>query len=202
VTDFDGTAPIMSSHFQISTIEGTWETSFLDISRDWENIYGTTGSPYWNPLDHNSGIDLTELNLNPYLFQIDHSYKWRVRYRDQNLDWSEWSAEKVFEYKGPSSTANEGLPIAFTLEQNYPTPFNPSTTISYGIPEDLNVSLMFTDISGRHIKTMALGLQRAGNYTVNWDGTDASGRPVSSGTYLAWVRAGSYAQVIKMVYLK
>jgi hypothetical protein len=74
-------------------------------------------------------------------------------------------------------------PTRLTLEQNYPNPFNPFTTMRYEIPGDGTVWVRIYDISGRLIKELYHGEQKAGTYTLSWDGTDAMGRPVPSGIY-------------------
>ncbi|MCB0746858.1 MAG: T9SS type A sorting domain-containing protein [Ignavibacteriae bacterium] len=68
--------------------------------------------------------------------------------------------------------------------ENYPNPFNPSTTISYSLPSDANVKVVIYDIMGRIIKTLASETQISGNHQVVWDGTNLNGARVSSGIYL------------------
>ena len=94
------------------------------------------------------------------------------------------------------------LPEAFTLQQNFPNPFNPSTTIRYGLPEDASVSLVIYDIRGNTVRTIESGSQVAGWYEHIWNGIDDAGQPVSTGLYLTRFRAGSYSKTIKMLYLK
>ena len=97
------------------------------------------------------------------------------------------------------------LPKAYTLAQNSPNPFNPSTTISYELPESagaVRVVLVVYNIRGQKIVTLVDELKDAGRYSVNWDGTDAGGRRVSSGVYFYRMRAGEFSTVRKMVILK
>ena len=95
-TPFSGDYPIMSSHFQLTDNEGSWVTPLLDLRRDWENIYYDTGSPLWAPIDINEGIDLTRLLVSDQSIPDETVVWWRVRYRDQNLLWSEWSEAGAF----------------------------------------------------------------------------------------------------------
>jgi serine protease AprX len=76
------------------------------------------------------------------------------------------------------------LPAAFSLEQNFPNPFNPSTTIRYGLPEGSTVSLKIYDVMGREVRTLLSGYQEAASYSLVWNGTDNAGGPVSSGVYI------------------
>ncbi len=101
--------------------------------------------------------------------------------------------------------AGPSLPRAFGLRQNAPNPFNPSTTISYSVPEGtepLRVKLTVYDIRGRTVAVLADRTQDSGDYTVSWDGTDGDGRRVSSGVYFYRLRAGSFTATRKMVMLK
>ncbi|NQV15815.1 hypothetical protein HQ531_10195, partial [bacterium] len=75
------------------------------------------------------------------------------------------------------------LPSSFILFQNYPNPFNPTTTISYSLPEAGDVKMLIYDVRGRSIKSLESGYQPAGKYAIQWNGTDDSGNPVSTGVY-------------------
>ena len=96
----------------------------------------------------------------------------------------------------------ESLPTVFTLEQNYPNPFNPNTHIRYGLPETADVDLVVYDITGRRVRTLYSGSQVKGWYNLEWDGTDEQGQPLGAGAYFARIQAGSFTEVIKMVFLK
>ncbi len=76
------------------------------------------------------------------------------------------------------------LPTAFALDQNAPNPFNPTTTIRFALPEASQVNLVVYDLNGRAIRTLATGAFQPGNHSVVWDGLDANGRAVASGTYV------------------
>ncbi len=93
------------------------------------------------------------------------------------------------------------LPNAFLL-QNHPNPFNPATQITFGLPEMTSVSLVVYDLFGRSVKTLVNELKAAGTHTVQWNGTDHSGKPVSSGIYFYRLQAGEFQQVRKMLVLR
>ena len=96
------------------------------------------------------------------------------------------------------------LPRAFALAQNVPNPFNPSTTISYNVPEGstVRVRLEIFNLRGQLVRTLVDELREAGAYSVVWDGKDRTGRDVSSGVYFYRLRAGDFIQTRKMVLLK
>lgn len=96
------------------------------------------------------------------------------------------------------------LPKAFSLGQNAPNPFNPSTTIQFAVPEGKagQVTLKVYDVRGRLIRSLVDGAKESGTYTVFWDGTNENGQKVSSGVYLYRMVAGDFSQTRKMVMLK
>jgi hypothetical protein len=72
----------------------------------------------------------------------------------------------------PVSVDGDYVPLTFRLEQNFPNPFNPATTIGYSLPEGQYVSLRVFDLLGREVATLVDQLQGAGAYTVLFDATD------------------------------
>ncbi len=95
-----------------------------------------------------------------------------------------------------------GAPREFALDPNYPNPFNSTTTIRYRIEEPGRVRLEVFDIQGQKVKTLADGDAGPGVYQVEWDGMDASGKPVATGVYLARLQQGTASLVHKMLLLK
>ncbi|MDD4309129.1 MAG: T9SS type A sorting domain-containing protein [Candidatus Cloacimonetes bacterium] len=75
------------------------------------------------------------------------------------------------------------VPPVFALNQNYPNPFNPTTTISYQLPASGIVELEVYNLKGQLVKTLVKTNQRAGSYSVVWNGTDANNCNVASGVY-------------------
>jgi hypothetical protein len=94
------------------------------------------------------------------------------------------------------------LPVSHVLDQNYPNPFNPTTTISYSLAEISDVSLSIFDVQGRTVARITESQQSAGNYNIQWNGTNEQGLGVPTGVYLARLEAGSYNETIKMVFLR
>ncbi|MDP3148840.1 MAG: CotH kinase family protein [Ignavibacteria bacterium] len=94
-------------------------------------------------------------------------------------------------------------PKTFELYQNYPNPFNPSTIISYQLPEYGKVTLTVYDVLGNEIATLVNEEKPAGNYNYEL-GSATGGRNYewSSGVYFYQLRAGSFLQTRKMIFLK
>jgi len=93
-------------------------------------------------------------------------------------------------------------PHDFTLQPAYPNPFNPSTSIRYGLAEETNVRVMIYDMRGIEIQVLEQGPKSAGWYELQWHGTDAQGRQLASGLYMLMFRAGSQQVIQKLMFLK
>ncbi|MBC8375842.1 MAG: T9SS type A sorting domain-containing protein [FCB group bacterium] len=90
----------------------------------------------------------------------------------------------------------------FSLYQNFPNPFNPTTTIRYFLTNPGEVELNIYDIKGQLVKTLVSSPQVGGYHDVSWNGYSASGLAVETGMYLAQIKVGTSSDVIKMIYLK
>ncbi|NHZ87289.1 MAG: T9SS type A sorting domain-containing protein [Planctomycetia bacterium] len=88
------------------------------------------------------------------------------------------------------------------LKQNYPNPFNPSTTITFDLSEDTNVKISIYDMTGRLIRQLVNQTMTVGSKTINWDGKDEAGNPVSGSVYFYNLQTGDYSQTKKMVLMK
>ena len=97
---------------------------------------------------------------------------------------------------------SETFPQGFVLEQNFPNPFNPSTTLRYELPEDGLVNVTIYDMMGRQVSTLLSSHQTAGYKSIQWNATNDFGKPVSAGVYLYQIQAGEFVQTKKMVLLK
>lgn len=94
------------------------------------------------------------------------------------------------------------IPTEFALSQNFPNPFNPTTSIKYSIAQNANVQLVVYNMLGQVVKTLVNGEQEAGYYTIQWNGTNDFGGKVASGIYIYRIVAGDFTKTIKMNFLK
>lgn len=90
--------PLNSVQVQLST-SADFATVVFDKMRDVEDLYGSTGLPLRIPIDLNEGVDITECPVDSDLLK-NGTYYVRMRYRDDNLSWSEWSDVKTFKVEG------------------------------------------------------------------------------------------------------
>ncbi|NQT25017.1 T9SS type A sorting domain-containing protein [candidate division KSB1 bacterium] len=93
-------------------------------------------------------------------------------------------------------------PIQFMLYENYPNPFNPTTTISYSIPEKVHVNINIYNMLGEHVITLVNRQETAGNHSVLWNALDKLGNRVTSGLYICKIDAGIFKKSHQMLLLK
>jgi len=101
-----------------------------------------------------------------------------------------------------AAQGHESIPTVYSLSHAYPNPFNPNTTIRFGLPEAAPTRLVVYDILGREVRQLVEGTLEAGYHNVVWYGRDASGREVPSGLYIYRIVAGDFVKSRKMVILK
>ena len=96
------------------------------------------------------------------------------------------------------SVDNEAVhPVSFELKENYPNPFNPSTSIGFSIPTSGMVELTVYDITGRAVETVHQGFLMAGNHQYTFAGND-----LASGAYFYTLKSQGFQDVKKMLLVK
>ncbi|MBL7996828.1 T9SS type A sorting domain-containing protein [bacterium] len=100
------------------------------------------------------------------------------------------------------SLDENAIPEVFELKANFPNPFNPSTTIQYGLKENTQVVLKIYNLLGQEVRNLVNETQSAGYKTVLWDGKNNAGTQVPSGIYIYKLEAGSFTSSKKMLLVK
>ena len=103
---------------------------------------------------------------------------------------------------GVAEEKSTGIIERYNLANNYPNPFNPSTTIDYTLPRPEHVRITIYDMLGRQVKTLIDANQQAGRFQTVWNGTDAGNIPVAAGVYFYRMQAGDFVQVNKLLLVK
>jgi photosystem II stability/assembly factor-like uncharacterized protein len=157
----------------------------------------------------NSFLDtlLTDTSLTILDLDFGQNYYWRVKAFNE-VGWGSYSDVGTFT-TNPTSAKNEvdeNL-FEFSLQQNFPNPFNPTTIIKFIIPQADNplpggarggfVTLKVYDVLGNEITTLVNKEKPAGEYEVEFDGSD-----LSSGIYFYQLKAGSFVITKKMVLMR
>lgn len=99
-------------------------------------------------------------------------------------------------------TIVSNVPKSFALGQNFPNPFNPTTTISFNMPQSGYMTMKVYDVLGRCVRTLASGEYAAGNYSIVWDATDDNGNNISAGLYFYTISAKNYHATRRMMFIK
>ncbi len=100
-------------------------------------------------------------------------------------------------------TAADSSPSRFVLHDVIPNPFNPRTTAAFEVPTDAGlVRVAVYDLAGRLVRTLVDEAMTPGRHQVTWDGLDADGRSVSSGSYFLHMSATEFAATRKMMLVR
>jgi hypothetical protein len=103
--------------------------------------------------------------------------------------------------KGNLTSADVGVkenaPAAFTVSQNTPNPFNPSTTISFTLVKPGKVTVEVFNSAGQKVDTVVNGGMSAGSHTVTWNASK-----FAAGMYFYTVKSGEFSRTMKMTLLK
>ncbi len=194
-TEFMQTTDAWVTAFSHRIFDGSVELAYL-VSREyqsWDLLRREPGTEYELLF---SGLEPDESGVMSYVDRTVEEggvYYYRIEV--------EGSSELYFE------TDEIRIPLARArLYQNHPNPFNPSTTIPFAVPgpdgEQRAVSLVIYDARGSRIKTLVEGAFPTGRHTLQWDGRNQRGEPVSSGVYFVQLRAGGVRETRKMVLLR
>lgn len=150
---------------------------------------------------------LLERNDNSYYF----SYPVLVDVNNDGLkeciiskfDYPFFNGYNIEVYSTPSSAAEDiSLPTKFELFQNFPNPFNPSTTFKFRITNAGPVQIKIFDITGSLIKTISAEAQYPGEGEIVWDGTNDYGEKQPSGVYVYQLISSAGSEARKMLLLR
>jgi len=151
------------------------------------NLRLSVGSPAIGAGDNNApNLPSTDLDGNP-----------RIRPDGDTVDMGAYEAEGT-----ATGVGSPSLPSGFSLYQNVPNPFNPTTQIRYDVPAGGgHLSLVIYDVVGRRVTTLLDSFQPPGRHTVTWDGRNGSGYQ-ATGIYFYRLTAPGYTETRKMLLLK
>ena len=168
------------------------ETVDIELSVD--------GGSTWTEIVNNASSQ-----FDAFRWQVPETYSDNclIRVKDHAFNQVSDVSSQAFTITYPLDIDSESVGIRnISLNQNFPNPFNPSTTISYSLPERGSVNIAIYDVNGRLVKTLRDGPQESGSHQIVWDGTTENGLALNTGIYLCKLNAAEFSETIKMVYLK
>lgn len=154
-----------------------------------------------------------QLAFSKTLFLTNWPYEWgNLTVADVDNDGQKElviACNDMYIFKGDFQTTSVGNNFTnnyqvknFSLSNNYPNPFNPSTKISYTLNKSTHVALKIYDVNGGLIRTLENGNKNEGNYIVEWNGDDDFGKKVSSGVYFYSIITEEFKDTKKMIMIK
>jgi hypothetical protein len=190
------------------TIKITWTLSDVPTAGTYEIAFGYR-MPYGTP--KSQYINVNDLRVGDIQFSSSSSTTWYEKTMSVDLvqglntiqmqmSWGWMQVDYLVVPKSLIPAYVEGsssLPKNFSLEQNFPNPFNPSTTLRYSLAKPERVHVMVFDILGRKITTLVDGKQDMGTFEILFDA-----RTLTSGVYFYRIEAGSFVQTRSMILLK
>jgi hypothetical protein len=132
-----------------------------------------------------------------------------LRFKNKSISSSNFIVSYIY-YDNNNTLVNSGsqdfdikaIPLAYALHENYPNPFNPSTTLRFDLPNLSNATLIIYNMLGQKVKTFNMQNTPAGYHAVKWNATNDYGDPVGAGVYLYQLHTKDFVKTRKMVLLK
>ena len=209
--DNNPTLPVELSHFSATLtaenyVQLTW-TSQTESNLLGYNVYRNDASDLSSALKVSELIEGTNTSIAQTYIYVDEELQQDGTYYYwlQNVD-----MDGTVGFHGPASVdfstgggpGAPPIPLVTRLENAYPNPFNPDTTIRYQLKDPAQVRIDIYNLKGQIVRSFSQSHDAPGYYKLNWDGCDGSGRALSSGVYLYKMSAGSYQAAKKLVLKK
>ncbi len=171
-------------------------TSVFPTLYQWLFVNGST-----NPTISGNGSDLVQLRIETENLSVGTYYGMVNVSPGNEVLLNSYSFIKL-EVSEQLMSSAEILPYSYSVDQNFPNPFNPITEIKYELPIDEFVELTIYDLMGRNVKNLISKYHSTGSYSIKWDGTNNVGELVSAGMYFYTFKTNNYSQTRKMMFIK
>ncbi len=135
---------------------------------------------------------ILEYTSNPYIRDI---------YFFNNIGYFFGNNNTLLKYTDQLNIDDDLLPSDDYSLSTFPNPFNPSTTISFSILEDSKIELYVSNVKGQRVKTIVNNNLAKGEHIFTWNGTDKSGKTLSSGVYFYKLNINDRIEVMKKCLL-
>lgn len=165
---------------------------------DYYGLQVSSSSTFNTMIINDSLITSTNYTVSSGLLQQGVKYYWRA-FGSNSLGRGPNSSTWNFLVMGLTGISHNGseIPKEYNLYQNFPNPFNPSTTIKFDIPQNSGVRLLVYDMLGRQVQSLVDGELKAGKYQVSWNAAN-----LASGIYYYKLESGPQVFIKKLILLK
>jgi len=199
--------PVLIQHlYANNTVTISWNQNIEEDLSGYRLYYGITSGQYdfMEETELDTCVTVTNLAKATYYFVVT-AYDSAGNESDQSEEIS-WTSEDPLSITDGGG-GSPALPRNFELAQNFPNPFNPSTTINYSIAQEdgsdkVATTIKIYSLRGRAVKTLVDDQKAPGDYLAFWNGESDSGEQLASGTYLYHLQAGTFSSTRKMVLEK
>ena len=198
---WSSTIPVESNGFGVLAASGAGAVSFALLAPDGTGVdYFTVAGEYGGKksgdliIDNESAFDGL---LVPAVYE-DWEDVWK---EGPGMWWVGMDSTKGIITSNPVNVAGT-TPSEFSVTQNVPNPFNPTTIIEFQIPRPSHITLKIFNMLGEEIKTLAENNYPAGSHTLTWNGTDNAGIEVTSGVYFYRLQSENFVESKKLIFLK
>lgn len=187
-------SPLNSAVIESDTVQFTWQRSSPEIVAYWFEL--VTDSLMINA-QIDSNLSATDTTKMVQRLLNGQTYWWRVRAKNL-AGWGPFSEQRRFQVDiGTRVQSDEEVPRVFSLSQNFPNPFNPSTQIAFSIPRSGYTTLKVYNILGHEVAVLMTEKLPVGKYKVNWN---SNGLP--SGLYFYRLQSSEFVDTKKMILLR
>jgi len=205
VVDFNVPEQVITGSIIMDDLDNTEFYNNIDegiinfFMTDWVNYNYYTDGQVFDTFNEYIGLSEGEIEFN-----IPADEMWYTFFdKGNNLNNPQYiqGSASLYEYE-ENSIDNNIISNSTKLFDNYPNPFNPTTTISYNLNYDSIVKLEIFNIKGQKVVTLEDNEITAGHHNIVWNGKDSENSSVSSGIYFYKLDTENYSSVKKMVLMK
>jgi hypothetical protein len=131
-------------------------------------------------------------------------FEWPLGQREvlRGLEINHYITIKEGEVSSSVSKKEHSIPMKYSLEQNFPNPFNPQTTIRYSIGKPGEAQIIISNIMGEEVKRYSKFFNNAGSYSIEWNVKDKNGKELPSGLYLYRLETSEFTAIRKMLLIR
>jgi C1A family cysteine protease len=182
----------------------SYDHAYVKISTDAANWYTV-----WTNEEEVADDTWQEINLNisEYADNQETVYiRWTMGSTDGGWQYCGWNIDdvQILGLEGFIVDADNVITLTPELYNNYPNPFNPTTTIAFELKEDSTAKTELTvyNLKGQKVKQLVSEQLPAGQHSYIWNGKDDNDKQVSSGVYFYKLKSGNFSETKKMLLLK